>query len=252
MEPNIVYLAALVVLLAIVWGADRKYPVLRDLHAGTVDSKKKSYSLGRVQMAFWTILLIAGLIKMAALKGWTTEILIFDHKILVLLGISGATGALAMAVDLKKDNDVATATATAAAAGQTATELQAAASQVGAQDASALVKLQSSAAAKIVEKDQAATAAKRAQRTGVTDGFFNDILEDDNGNSLHRLQMVLFTLLAGVLFVIGTLTIPDPNVVPALDLKLVTLPEIPEQILELLGIAGGVYVGFKIPGKAAT
>lgn len=78
-------------------------------------------------------------------------------------------------------------------------------------------------------------------RKARAEGFFKDILEDENGNSLHRLQMVFFTLLTGTLFAINTLALAPGG----------ALPPISEDMLALMGISNSLYVGFKIPGRSS-
>jgi hypothetical protein len=62
------------------------------------------------------------------------------------------------------------------------------------------------------------------------------ILSDADGISLHRFQMVLWTILLGVIFVISVA-------------KNLAMPEFSGTLLALIRISGGTYVGFKIPEK---
>jgi len=200
---------AIGVLLVIVL-ADSRYNVLRDAAADGDKGKARSYSLGRVQMAFWTILVLAALVKLAAVRGWSIDKMEFDSSLLILIGISGVTGLAAMTVDVQKDNSAADAAATKEAAEQSIKNLQVSleALHTSAQQSpaagDAIAKLQGELSAKELVRMQAATVQSRVLRTADISNFFRDILEDDNGNSLHRLQMVFFTLLAGGLFAVGT------------------------------------------------
>jgi hypothetical protein len=61
-------------------------------------------------------------------------------------------------------------------------------------------------------------------------------LTDENGNSLHRVQLVAVHLYFGWVVV---------QHAAAGDLK----TALTSNALQLLGVSGGIYVGFKIPGK---
>lgn len=65
-------------------------------------------------------------------------------------------------------------------------------------------------------------------------GFLIDILSDNYGINIHRFQMVLWTLIMGVIFVINVVT----------DQKMI---EFQDQLLMLMGISSGAYLGLKIP-----
>ena len=65
-------------------------------------------------------------------------------------------------------------------------------------------------------------------------GFFQDLLEDENGVSFDRLQMVAWTFVLGLVFVVEVWT----------DLH---MPDFSQTLLGLMGISSGTYVGFKLP-----
>ena len=69
-----------------------------------------------------------------------------------------------------------------------------------------------------------------------SEGFMHDLLSDINGISFHRLQMFVWTLVLGILFVYSVwarLTMPDFDVT----------------LLALQGLTSGTYLGFKLPEK---
>jgi hypothetical protein len=69
-----------------------------------------------------------------------------------------------------------------------------------------------------------------------TGNFFKDILNDDNGVSLHRFQILIWTVVLIFIFigrVIDTLT----------------MPEFDTTLLALMGISGATYIGFKLPDQ---
>jgi len=65
-------------------------------------------------------------------------------------------------------------------------------------------------------------------------GFWVDIFSDNFGINIHRFQMVLWTLIMGLLFVISVIQ----------DQKMIAFSE---QLLMLMGISSGAYLGLKIP-----
>ena len=69
-----------------------------------------------------------------------------------------------------------------------------------------------------------------------THGFLSDILSDANGISFHRLQMFVWTLILGLLFIYSVW-------------MRLSMPEFSATLLALQGITAGTYLGFKIPEK---
>lgn len=67
-------------------------------------------------------------------------------------------------------------------------------------------------------------------------GFWSDIRDGGQGLSFHCLQVVIWTLILGLVFAF--------SVVQALS-----MPEFPETLLLLMGISNGLYLGMKIPEK---
>jgi hypothetical protein len=69
-----------------------------------------------------------------------------------------------------------------------------------------------------------------------TKGFLTDIMSDENGISIHRFQMVGWTVILTLVFVHGVWT----NL---------TMPEFSDTLLTLMGISSGTYIALKIPEK---
>jgi hypothetical protein len=67
-------------------------------------------------------------------------------------------------------------------------------------------------------------------------GFLTDLLTDGTGPSFHRYQMVLFTVILAVVFVVKVAT----NLV---------MPDFDTTLLGLMGISNGTYLGFKLQGR---
>jgi len=82
----------------------------------------------------------------------------------------------------------------------------------------------------------AATADGPNPTPQVTQGFISDLLTDGTGPSFHRYQMLLFTAILAVIFVVkvgSSLAMPDFDAT----------------LLALMGISNGTYLGFKLQGK---
>ena len=67
-------------------------------------------------------------------------------------------------------------------------------------------------------------------------GFFKDLLEDVNGISFHRLQMLVWTFVLGILFIYTVC-------------KRLSMPDFDTMLLALQGLTAGTYLGFKFPEK---
>jgi hypothetical protein len=75
-----------------------------------------------------------------------------------------------------------------------------------------------------------------------SEDFFRDVLTDVDGVCLHRFQAVAWTLVVGILFVVGVVSTASTTG---------TFPTLGTTILGVLGISGGTYLGFKIPEQPA-
>ena len=65
-----------------------------------------------------------------------------------------------------------------------------------------------------------------------------DILSDANGVALHRFQMVAWTFVLGLVFLY-------------LVYFTFAMPQFSAELLALMGISGGAYLGFKYPERPA-
>jgi hypothetical protein len=69
-----------------------------------------------------------------------------------------------------------------------------------------------------------------------SESFFSDLTTDMNGPTVHRLQVLIWTLALGAIFVVGVYR----------DLA---MPSFSGTLLALMGISGAGYVGFKYPER---
>lgn len=181
-----------------------------------------AYSLGKSQMAFWGLLVFLTFLGIWILTGTMERI---PPQTLTLLGISGVTGLAAVFIGGGKDS-------VAEASGKLAAEK---ADLVARQAAGSATARDRQRIAEIDDTLKALAAHAAQPHRGVGD-FFRDICDDGTGMSFHRVQVLIWTLLLGAVFV-WTVT------------EVISMPEFPETLLLLMGISNGTYLGFKIPEK---
>jgi hypothetical protein len=70
-------------------------------------------------------------------------------------------------------------------------------------------------------------------------GLIVDLLNDGDGVSFHRFQIVIWTIVLGIVFVWSVY-------------RNISMPEFDASLLTLMGISAGTYVGFKFPEKPKT
>jgi hypothetical protein len=153
-----------------------KKPLLRDPAAGVADFTKRTFSLGKSQLAFWSILIVGGYLYLFFATGQFFTIL--NNTAFILLGVSAGTSALAAAAD-----------------GPT--------------------------------PGAAAAAVPPASQ-----GFLADILSDGNGINVHRLQMLIWTLVFGLVFAYETV-------------RTGAFPDFSDKYFGLMGLSSGTYVWMK-------
>ncbi len=87
--------------------------------------------------------------------------------------------------------------------------------------------------AKVIDQDQEKGEKPRHQNAP-SKGFFTDILSDESGISLHRLQNVIWTIVAVTIYICH---------IPNADCK---MPELDNTILVLAGISSSAYLALKL------
>jgi hypothetical protein len=193
-----IFVAILGAGLLVFWAAAIYTNMLRDTTRPAAAGERRPYSLGRCQMAFWFFLVVATYVLIYLITG---DYGALTASALGLIGISSVTALGSIAVDVVNTvKPVAPAPAAAPAAAVAAAPAN------------------------------AATAIVKALP------FFQDLLGTDDGNSLHRLQMMIWTVVLGVIFVTSVWSE-------------FAMPAFSTEVLALMGISGGTYIGFKLPEK---
>ena len=225
---------------AVVWGTATRSTILKDNLLPQMPPERQPYSLGRWQMAFWFTLIFASFIFLYVLL-WDANII--SNQALMLMGISGATGFAAMRVDAAKDTPVGAANTALRALGlfsyadvvRVRQEIADRQQQLVANPRpvpATATKIQ----AEITDRQLLLRTYENAIKPFVSEGWRRDLMTDINGTALHRLQVFCWTLVLGVVFLIGVY-------------RNLAMPQFSVTLLALMAISGTGYVGFKYPEK---
>lgn len=185
--------------------------LLRDPAVGGA-SGLPPFSLGRCQMAIWTVAVLWAFLYVWQYTGDTPKI---SPSVLGLIGIAAGTSLSAAVVGANSRSQNI----------QKLTDLQAKLAEQTLAIGGSPLQL-----TELRNEIERVTKQLAPQRT---EGFFTDILSDGDGVSFHRFQMVAWTVALVVVFVFG--------VIDQLEMR-----EFDKTLLALMGISSGTYVGFKI------
>ena len=224
-----------------------KTPVLRDDVLPQLPWELREFSLGRCQMAFWFALVLVSFLFLWALL-WDYNTL--TTQALTLMGISAATGLGALAANTTNDDDLEHAKKALADAKVNSPEdfevVLNDLAELKAKKKKALVQENkpndpdldeiASLEARIAPARKYISLTYQRGDKARYRYIFNDLINDDNGPALHRLQLVGWTVAVGVVFVVAVYR----------DLS---MPEFSATLLALMGVSGASYVGFKFPEK---
>jgi chaperonin cofactor prefoldin len=213
---------------------------------------RKPYSMARAQMAFWFCVVIISYVFIWLATSYLSNL---PASVLGLIGISAATGLASAVVDSNKKTDLENLRRTFEEKLNTdqieASKLQSKIAALNAtvnaipppadleQQKSTLIAKQAELAAKQQEINQtnqeiASISAKLDPPS--SSGFINDILSDDDGVSFHRLQIVVWTVVLILIFIVSVYDV-------------LAMPDYDKTLLALMGISGGTYIGFKLPAQ---
>jgi hypothetical protein len=225
-------LSLFVVMIAILLYLAGTSDLLRyTLAAQPTRPRRSPFSLGLVQMAFWFCLSLGAYVYICLM---TKQVHVPMGSVLGLLGISATTGLAAVFVD--KQKAAATDALAAERAALTARVKEIASAQVTPGPAAEADLLQKKNRLAQVE---ALLAQSPSGTPAASKGFVYDILSDGENISFHRFQMMVWTLVLGVIFAWSVY-------------RDMTMPDFDASLLTLMGISSGTYVGFKFPEKLKT
>lgn len=179
------------------------------------------FSLARTQMAWWFFNIATAFLLIWAATGAIDTL---TPQLLMLMGISAGTALASAAVDSNKRGEAQAALEKARLA------------QQGADSQLRLAPAEPHLEEKAKQANDDLTAAQKRLDGPQPGTFLSDLLTDANGYSLHRLQVMVWTIVLTIVFWASVWS----------DLA---MPEFSETLLGLMGISSGTYIGFKLPEK---
>lgn len=200
--------AALALLGALIWCGGWT-GALRDKIPEKV-ATSRPFSLARCQMAWWFFLSLVAYMLIYLVTG---KLGAFSQAMLGLIGISASTALASVAVDSSKRSQLLA-------------------------EKDKLLQEQTAAVQPRSDAIGVRLAAIKAQLAPSTVNFMNDVLSDEEDISLNRLQIFVWTIVLGLIFM-------------AQVWQQLAMPEFSGTVLALMGISGGTYVGFKLPTPPA-
>jgi hypothetical protein len=181
-HPSVIFWLVFGALSFLIVYLDRKNNLLRD----TSEARPRPYSFSRMQLTWWTVIVLAAFITILIVKKVCPTLW---ESTLILIGISSATMTTARVIDAA---------------------------------------------------DQSNTGVSRHQDER-SNNLIIDILSDEKGVSIHRLQTVLFNITFGVWFIIIVIKGLNDATVDADHV----MPQIEANNLVLLGLSSALYAGLK-------
>ena len=216
--------------------------MLREAGPGT------AYSLGKTQMAFWGLLVALSFFGVWIVSQKMERI---PPQVLVLLGISATTGLSSVLIGSSKRNMASVETEKSEGQRdllekkQAELEVKKAALQSDKFAGNAnwnndkevlLANINSdlnSNAAELAKIGKAiADHTNNSKAAPSENSWWKDIISDENGMSFHRFQVVLWTIILGIVFLCSVAST-------------FSMPEFESTLLILMGISNGTYLGFK-------
>lgn len=192
---------------------------------------RKTFSLGRTQMAFWFFIVLGSYLLIWLV---TRDRDVMPVEVLALLGISATTALSAVAIDsgkmsgVKADRDAAKGQQVVL--DEVTTRLQPKVNDNTATPAE-ILELQKNKADSLLLAERVHNIEKLLA-VAPSKGFVRDILQDADGVGLHRFQVVVWTIVLGIVFIWSVA-------------NTLAMPVFSATLLALLGMSGATYVGFK-------
>lgn len=239
--PMVLFVGWAVFILAMlglfIWLAARSN-IIRD-PSPVLDDTLGTFSLSRLQGAWWFFVIIAAYIFIGVITGDFSNSV--NSTALILLGIGAGTVIGSAAIDSQKDTPEQRANTTAAITKVEAqiatidaaiTTLNGKVNAKPAPTGADLVTLTADMAAQVTAKTRLESQLSKLQ--GQSENIFKDILSDANGVSFHRFQIAVWTLVLSVIFMAGVY-------------ETLAMPEFNMTLMGMMGLSAGTYLGLKIP-----
>ena len=221
-------LFTLLCVAALIWLAARRN-LLRD-RAPVLYGQTKPFSLSAVQAAWWFIVILICFILIWLVTGQYD----FSSTALILLGIGSGTALVSSLMDTSSRTTTSQPQIDASELNKLLAEKERLENDLNDLVASgatqeALTQKKAEYKAKIDEIKQKFPNAIGPPHTKL----YMDLLSDESGVNFHRFQMLIWTIVLSVFFVVRVLA------------KL-AMPEFSTTLLALMGISAGTYLGFKV------
>ena len=243
------FAALFIALLIGFWVIARKSDILRD---GAIAPAvgRRPYSLGRTQMAVWFFVVVAAFLFIWIVTGNYQQLPV---QVLALIGISAGTALGAAMIDSSKqtslDNQSKSLDAERLRLETEVASLKTLIAQTNARITASLPAVDTSSLKDLAARSEADVAQKQErwnqvqqQLVGVgntvmprvSEGFLRDLLTDENGVGFHRFQIAVWTVVLVLIF--GFVVY-----------RTLGMPTFPTELLALMGLSSGTYLGFKLP-----
>jgi uncharacterized membrane protein len=193
---------------------------------------RKPFSISRVQMAIWFILIIGAYPFIYLITG---ELGSINGSLLGLMGISAGTALGAVVIDNSKNGaNILEKNRLESERGVLIERV----THIGGLPNSAVdVPIMTELSLKkirISEIEKSLHDLPDPKTIKMSKGFFTDILSDASGVSFHRFQIFAWTIVLAFIFILEVLAY-------------LQMPEFSTTLLGLMGVSSGTYIGFKFP-----
>lgn len=245
---NVSLIGLLLMLGIFIWLA-RTTNIIRDANPPNPQAGRRPYSLARAQAAFWFFLVIASFLLIYLI---TSDYNTITEQALILIGIGTGTALGAAMIDASKrdnsNNELSTLLPERDRLQTEVSELESQQKELEAKIAASPTDTDKQALStlKIALSEKRASLAATQKNVDdaesgltkpVSEGFKRDLLTDADGEiSFHRFQILVLTIILGVMFCIGVH-------------RALAMPEFDGPLLARRGISSGTYLGFKIPER---
>jgi hypothetical protein len=229
------FVAVAAVIVAVLAAAKRTN-LLRDSLLPQLPQREQTYSLGRSQMAFWFVIIFGSyLFLYVLLHDYNT----LTTQSLVLMGFSAGTAVFAVALDKSKETPIGKANEDLRAIGlnsyEDVTRLENEITQRNNQlqtvsDSTTRLKLQT----EITDRQAKLRTWREKTAPYKSQGWWKDVTTDLNGPTLHRVQIVFWSIALGWIFLVQVY-------------QTLTMPSFSDTLLGLMGVTSAGYLGFKYP-----
>ena len=196
------------------------------------------YSLGRTQMAFWFLLVVISFLFIWLTTGQHDTL---PQQVLTLIGIGTGTALGSALIDSSKRTESQSSVASLEAEKIALQERVDNISHHLLRAPSSKTELEAELTAKrqrLTTLEGELRNAHKALRPIESQGFWKDILTDANGITFHRFQLLVWTVVLGLIFCVSVYSS-------------LAMPQFSETLLALMGITSGTYIGFKFPEQHA-